>query len=304
MVTLLRPADPEYPRLLRALARPPDLHVRGDIVPDDALAVAIVGSRRATAYGIEAAERLAADLATRGVTVVSGLARGIDTAAHRGAFEAGGRTIAVLGSGIDVMYPPENAALARKIVARGALVSQFPLGTRPDPWNFPQRNHVIAGLSLGVIVVEAAEQSGALITAGLAGDLGREVFAVPGRITSDVSRGTNRLIQDGAKLVQDWPDVVQELPDEWRRLVRGAAAIADRYKPDERGDDGLVLALLTPDEPRHIEELIERSGLPASRVGRSLVALQIGGRVRELGGQRWVSLTPRPRRPDGEGLGS
>ncbi len=268
-------------------------------MPDDALAVAIVGSRRATPYGIEVAGRLAADLASRGVTIVSGLARGIDTAAHRGALDAGGRTLAVLGSGIDVVYPAENGPLAADIATHGAVISQFPRGTVPSPWNFPKRNEVIAGLTLGVVVVEAAERSGALITAGLAGDLGREVFAVPGRVTSDVGRGVNRLIQDGAKLVQDWVDIVQELPEQWRRLIRGAVDIADADAPADQSDDGVVLALLTPDEPWQIEQLIERSGLPASRVGASLVALEIGGRVRQLGGQRWVSVAARPRRTDG-----
>src|SRR6266446_10588581 len=178
----LRPGDPHYPALLGAISSAPALFVRGELHADDALAVAIVGSRRATPYGIAAAEQLASDLAARGVTIVSGLARGIDTAAHRGALRVGGRSIAVLGSGVDVVYPPENARLADEIVARGALVSQFAPGTPPLPHHFPTRNAVIAGLSLAVVVVEAAERSGSLITARLAAELGREVLATPGRV--------------------------------------------------------------------------------------------------------------------------
>src|SRR5213593_4070047 len=209
---LLTPGDPRYPALLGVIASPPSVHVRGAIVAADGLAIAIVGSRRASTYGLEVAERLAFDLAARGVTIVSGLARGIDTAAHRGALAAGGRTIAVLGCGIDVVYPPENRALARAIEAQGALVSQFAPGMPALPGHFPARNRTLAGLALGVVVVEAADRSGALITAGFAGDLGREVFAVPGRITSPTSAGANRLIQDGAKLVTCWQDIVSELP--------------------------------------------------------------------------------------------
>src|SRR5712692_8771917 len=201
MATVLTPDDPSYPALLGAITSPPTLWVRGELHSADALAVAIVGSRRSTPYGVEVAENLASELAARDVTIVSGLARGIDAAAHRGALGAGGRTVAVLGNGLDVIYPPENRGLAIEIERAGALVSQFPPGTLPLPHNFPTRNRTLAGLALGVVVVEAAERSGALITAGFAADLGREVFAVPGRITSEASRGANRLIQDGVKLV-------------------------------------------------------------------------------------------------------
>lgn len=297
---LLRPSDSGYPPLLVALATPPELHVRGALVREDALAIAIVGSRRATTYGISQAERLAADLAMRGVTIVSGLARGVDTAAHRGALAAGGRTIAVLGTGVDIVYPPENAALAAEIVERGALVSQFPPGTPPMPWNFPIRNLVIAGLSLGVLVVEAAEKSGALITARLAGEIGREVFAIPGRITSDLSRGPHGLLQDGAKLVQEWTDVVQELPEAWRQLVgAGADGVGDPNRPASLGDEGRrtdqVMSLLRSDEPRHIDDLIERSGCSPARLAADLLALELEGRARQLTGQRWVAV-PFPMR--------
>jgi DNA processing protein len=292
---LLTPGDPGYPSLLGVTAAPPRLYVRGALVEGDALAIAIVGSRHATPYGIEAAERLASDLAARGVTIVSGLARGIDTAAHRGALAAGGRTIAVFGSGVDVVYPPENRRLAEDIERRGALVSQFPPGDQPLAWHFPERNRTIAGLALGVLVVEAAERSGALITAGFAGDLGREVFAVPGRITGEASRGANGLIQDGAKLVQDWTDIVQELPEVWRRSL-GERLAGDAAPPSVDGEAARVLALLRPDEPLHIEQLISQGGLDPGRVGAMLVTLEIEGRVRQIEGQRWLRTIPRARR--------
>jgi len=219
---LLTPGDPRYPALLGVIASPPSVHVRGAIVAADGLAIAIVGSRRASTYGLEVAERLAFDLAARGVTIVSGLARGIDAAAHRGALAADGRTIAVLGCGIDVVYPPENARLMRQVEERGAVLSQFPPGTPPLPYNFPTRNRTLAGLALGVVVVEAGERSGALVTAGYAGDLGREVFAVPGRITAEESRGTNALLRDGG--TGHWP-ASPWVSSSWRRAsARGRSS--------------------------------------------------------------------------------
>jgi len=296
-VTPLQPDAPGYPALLRAVPSPPALWVRGALAADDALAVAIVGARRATPYGLATAERVAAELAARGVTIVSGFARGIDSAAHRGALEAGGRTLAVLGCGVDVVYPPENRALVRAIEARGALLSQFAPGTPALAGHFPARNRTLAGLALGVLVVEAAERSGALITAGFAGDLGREVFAIPGRITSALSAGTHRLIQDGAKLVSCWQDIVSELSEPWRRAVRSSVVHdAAQAAPEVASDEGAMLALLTPDEPQHIEELIARSGLAAARAATALVALELQGWVRQLAGQRWVSLTVGARR--------
>jgi DNA processing protein len=295
MSDVLTPGDPGYPANLAPLSPAPTLHVAGTILEDDALAVAIVGSRHATAYGLEIAERLASELASRGVTIVSGMARGVDTAAHRGALAAGGRTLAVLGCGIDVVYPPENTRLADDIQRHGALVSQFPPGTPPMPWHFPERNRTLAGLALGVVVVEAAERSGALITAGLAAEFGREVFAVPGRITAETSRGTNRLLQDGAKLVLDWTDIVQELPEAWRRALRDReAGVAE--PPSLDTDVARVLALLQPDEPAHIEDLITRGGMNAGMLGATLVALEIEGRARQIEGQRWIAVIPRARR--------
>lgn len=293
----LEPRDPGYPALLRPVPSPPALWVRGALAAEDALAIAVVGARRASPYGLEVAERLATELAARGVTIVSGLARGIDAAAHRGALAAGGRTLAVLGCGIDVVYPPEHRALAAAIEARGALVSQFPPGMPALPGHFPARNRTLAGLALGVLVIEAAERSGALITAGFGGDLGREVFAVPGRITSELAAGTNRLIQDGAKLITCWQDVVSELPESWRRAVRGVVVSARAPAPPEaERDEGRMLALLTPDEPRHIEALIARGGLTPARTAAALVALELGGWARQLAGQRWVSVMTGARR--------
>lgn len=296
-ITHLVPSDPHYPALLAPIPSPPSLDVRGTLEPGDALAIAIVGSRQATAYGLEVAETLAAELAARGVTIVSGLARGIDTAAHRGALEAGGRTLAVLGHGIAQVYPPENRALADAIAGRGALLSQFPPTIGPLPHHFPARNRTLAGLALGVVVVEAAERSGALITAGLAGDLGREVFAVPGRITSPASRGTNGLIRDGAMLVEHWTDIVAELGEPWRSMIDGAhAAAVEAARPAPGSDEAQMLELLSVDEAQHIERLIARAGVDAARAGTALIALELAGWARQLAGQRWVTTGARARR--------
>ncbi len=293
-------ADARFPsRLAEVPGAPATLHVRGALVGADALAVAIVGSRRATPYGLEVAETLAADLAARGVTIVSGLARGIDSAAHRGALRVGGRTLAVLGSGVDVIYPPENRRLAAEIAERGALISQFAPGTPPLPQNFPTRNEVIAGLSLAVVVVEAAEKSGSLITARLAAELGREVLAVPGRITAPESRGANRLIQDGAHVAMGWEDVVAVLPERWKSCVLAERALAGHAAAE--GDDGAskrsgagaassqLLALLGED-PIDIDHVIERSGLAAGRVSAALLELELEGRVRQIEGKRFVRV--------------
>jgi DNA processing protein len=289
-IAVIARANDDYPLHLRAVpASPPTLYVCGRIVPDDALAVAVVGARRATPYGLDVAEQLGFALAARGVTVISGLARGIDSAAHRGALASGGRTIAVLGSGVDVIYPPENRRLAGEIAARGALVSQFPPGTPPLPYQFPERNRVIAAMSLAVVVVEAAEKSGALITAGCGAELGREVLAVPGRITSPESRGAHRLIQDGAGLVQDVDDVIRALPARWQACVKAPArGTAERAAPQPGlGDGGRVLDVLG-DEPVTIDDVIERSGLSPGRATALLLELELAGRVRQIGGKQFV----------------
>ncbi len=293
----LVPTDPRYPALLASISSPPEIDVRGTLEPGDALAIAIVGSRQATAYGVEVAETLAADLAARGVTIVSGLARGIDAAAHRGALAAGGRTLAVLGHGIAHVYPPENRGLAEAIVEHGALLSQFPPTIGPLAYHFPARNRTLAGLALGVVVVEAAERSGALITAGLAGDLGREVFAVPGRITSAASRGTNGLIRDGARLVGHWSDIVAELGESWRRVIEGAPTSTSQLaQPAPGSDEARILELLSVDESQHIERLIARAGVDAARTGTALIGLELAGWARQLAGQRWVATGARARR--------
>jgi len=285
--------DTAYPANLREIQAPPErLYVRGSLAEGDALAIAVVGSRAATSYGLAVAERLGADLAARGVTVVSGLARGIDSAAHRGALRAGGRTIAVMGSGVDVIYPPENRRLAGEIEESGALVSQFEPGTRPLAGYFPARNRVIAGLSLGVVVVEAAEKSGSLITAGLAGELGREIMAVPGPLTSPQSVGAHRLIQDGAALIQGWEDVVSQLPLRWRDRVRALPLSAEAHAGSPREDDtdtGLLLRSIG-EEPVGIDAIIERSGMAVGRASALLVALEVEGRIRQLDGKRFVQV--------------
>jgi DNA processing protein len=287
---VLEPCHPDYPAPLRALATPPRLWIRGRWLPDDTLAIAIVGARRPSDYGLVVAERLAFDLAARGVTVVSGLARGIDTAAHRGALAAGGRTVAVLGCGLDVLYPPENRALAEQVATSGAVVTQFPPGTPPLPAHFPARNRVLAALALGVVVVEASERSGALITAGHAADLGREVFAVPGKITAETSRGPHGLIRDGATLVRDWHDIVQELPEPWRRAVRPPRRSLDGGPPPTTdAEETRVLTLLRADEPQHIDDLAVRGGLSPARTAAALMALELAGLARRLDGQRWIA---------------
>ena len=299
----------DFPRALRDVAgMPPALYVRGEIRDGDALAVAVVGARLATPYGVEMAERLAGDLARRGVTIVSGLARGIDTAAHRGALRAGGRTIAVLGCGVDVTYPRENARLAAEVAERGALVSEFPPGTPPLAPNFPRRNRVIAGLALGVVVVEAAARSGSAITAGWAADLGREVMAVPGRATSEMSRGCHALIKDGATLVESWEDVAGQLPSPWRdRLGEPAPAAsapgagdADGPRENDRALDGGAgehrddiarLLRAIGEDPVSIEEIIEGSGVASGRAAALLLTLELEGRVRQLAGKRFVRFS-------------
>ena len=300
MPRALTRVDVGYPaRLAEVPDAPATLHVRGALVDADALAVAIVGSRRATPYGLEVAETLAADLAARGVTIVSGLARGIDSAAHRGALRVGGRTLAVLGSGVDVIYPRENRRLADEIAARGALLSQFAPGTPPLPQNFPTRNQVIAALSLAVVVVEAAEKSGSLITARLAAELGREVLAVPGRITALESHGANRLIQDGAHVAMGWEDVVAVLPERWKTEVvsdrvlaarLAAKGDADASNTSEVGPAGRQLLALLGEDPVDIDQVIERSGLGAGRVSAALLDLELEGRVRQIEGKRFVRV--------------
>ncbi len=279
-VHLLTISSEDYPSLLRQIFDPPPLlFLRGELTKEDSSALAIVGSRLATVYGRLVTERLAFQLAKRGITIVSGLARGIDSAAHQGALKAGGRTLAVLGCGVDVIYPPENKGLMEQIMARGAVISEFPLGTPPEPGNFPQRNRLISGLSLGVIVVEASERSGALITAQCALDQGREVFAIPGNINVRTSKGTNKLIKEGAKLVAGIEDILEEL---------GMASGPSDYSPPQlEGDEATVFELLSS-EPVHVDRIIRQTGYSSSRVLSLLLSLELKGLVRQLSGKQFV----------------
>lgn len=275
--------DPDYPKRLQEIpSTPPVLYIRGRLEPGDEAAVAIVGARHATAYGESVARELAVELARRGLTIVSGLARGIDAAAHRGALEAGGRTLAVLGNGLDQTYPPEHRGLANEVAAHGALMSEFPLGTSPLRLHFPRRNRIISGLSLGVIVVEAGVGSGALITAHHGLEQGREVFAVPGRVHARYSEGCNRLIKAGAKLVESWEDVLSELAPQLRR--RSPKRVAAPSPPALPAAEQQVFDILA-EGPLHIDELIIRADLASGRVASALVGLEMKGLVRQLTGK-------------------
>jgi DNA processing protein len=278
--------DEEYPALLREIPDPPlYLVARGERL-ENVPAIAIVGARHATPYGVEVATRLAEDLAYAGVTIVSGLARGIDGAAHAGALRGGGHTVAVLGSGIDVIYPAEHAALAEAVARAGTLVSELPPGTPPLAEHFPQRNRIIAGMTHGTIVVEAADRSGSHITARLALDRGREVFAVPGRIDSPLSAGPHRLIQEGAKLVGDVDDVLAEIAPALR--ARGLTPVSRRPigaapRGTDAHDDEPLLPLLAAG-PVPVDELIRMSGLPAGQVLTRILELELRGLVVQLPG--------------------
>lgn len=275
--------DADYPSRLQQIASaPPVLYIRGTLEPGDETAVAIVGARHATAYGETMARELAAALARRGLTIVSGLARGIDAAAHRGALEGGGRTVAVLGSGLDQIYPAEHRGLADQVAAAGAVISEFPLGTAPLRLHFPRRNRIISGLSLGVIVVEAGVGSGALITAHHALEQGREVFAVPGRVHARYSEGCNRLIKAGAKLVETWEDVLSELVPHLKR--RRERRLDVPPPPALTQEERCVFDLLA-DGPLHIDALIVRAGLAGGRVASALVGLEMKGAIRQLSGK-------------------
>ena len=282
--------DPQYPVRLKEIPFPPPLiFVKGEIKPEDALALAMVGTRQASFQGKQTCRSLAKELARRGVTVVSGLARGIDTAAHQGALEAGGRTLAVLGCGLDVVYPPENRELYARIPASGALVTEYPLGTPPEAHNFPRRNRLISGLSLGVLVVEAALRSGALITARCAMDQGREVLAVPGPVNAPTSQGPHQLIQEGAKLIQNVDDILAELPKTGAPGKKSVAVPDEPFGPRPvlfRVDDPLLPFLGA--EPLQLEELVQACRLPAPEVMSRLTLLELQGLVRELPGKCFV----------------
>ena len=293
--------DGSYPSLLREIADPPiTLYVKGDWQACFASpCVAVIGSRMCSTYGENASEMISRDLASRGICVVSGLARGIDTAAHRGAIRGGGKTIAVLGTGIDSVYPKENTRLVKEILeSGGAVVSQFPLGTPPLKDNFPYRNRIISGLSLGVVIVEATEKSGSLITARLAMEQNREVMAVPGNITSRNSIGTNYLIKSGAKLVQQWQDIVAELPSEIAAEILpptiekangSSKSRQQELAPADLTDtERKIWLLLSADEPVHIDSLLETSTLSFGDLNTALVGLDIRDLIRVLPGKNYA----------------
>lgn len=282
-VAVLTWDSPDYPINLRNIPDPPPvIYVRGELAPEDDWAVAVVGTRRASVYGKEAARQLATDLVHNGVTVVSGLAAGIDSVAHQAALDAGGRTIAVLGSGVDVIYPEQNQRLAGQIMQQGALISEYPLGTRPERSNFPPRNRIISGLSLGVIVAEAGARSGALITADFAAEQGRDVFAVPGSIFQRSCEGANRLIQDGARPVLSVTDVLEEL-----NLAQISQQAEVRAVVPTTETERSVLELLSG-EPTHVDALGRATDMPASTVASTLALLELKGLARQVGGMNYV----------------
>jgi DNA processing protein len=297
--------DARYPELLRGIFDPPVLlFARGNVGLLRGVGFAVVGTRRPTPYGVAVAEKLAGELAQAGLTIVSGMARGIDTAAHKGALAAGGKTVAVLGCGADVVYPSENRRLAAEIVAKGLIVSEFPMGSVAFPQNFPIRNRIIAGMSVGLVVVEGAQYSGSAITAKLAIDQGRDLFAVPGNITNKLSWGPNLLIKQGAKLVQDWNDVIVELPEEVRkRLVdEGRRRILEEgmdfeagEKPEMPGLAGEVgrraLRILKTDEATHLDRLMEQmEECSSSELIAALFELEMGGLVKQMPGKNFVRV--------------
>jgi DNA processing protein len=306
-VSIVTCQDPLYPRdLLNIYDYPPFLYMKGSLCPEE-IGVAIVGSRLASTYGKYVTEKLSRELALKGITVISGLARGIDSAAHRGAIAGKGRTIAVLGSGLDIVYPPENEALAADIAAQGALVTEYPFGTPPNAPNFPARNRLISGISLGVVVVEAGEKSGSLITARIASEQGRSVFAVPGAIESAGSRGTNRLIKQGAKLIENVEDILEEIlpqaglppvvPERPPQFSAAPEAVPDDpetatapFSPIGGGlgeTESKLLSFITR-EPVDVDTLIARSGLTAHEVQSGLLVLALGGIIRQLPGKMFL----------------
>jgi len=281
-VSILTVGDQSYPRnLLQIYDHPPLLYVRGKLREKDSLGVAIVGSRKGSPYGRVVTKRICKELSSAGVTVVSGMARGIDTIAHLGALEAGGRTIAVLGCGVDIVYPPENKKVFFDIIDHGAVVSEFPLSTPPEGKNFPRRNRIISGLSLGVVIVEATADSGSLITAFHALEQGRDVFAVPGNVDVATSQGTNRLIKQGAKLVEGVHDIMTEIFPQYE----GNAL--DEEPPVLSDAEKNVFQLLSH-TPMHIDEISRMSQMEINRVSIILLDLELKGLVSQLGGKMFV----------------
>jgi len=283
--------DTEYPaRLKEIYDYPPVIYIKGELMLQDEWCIAVVGTRRATVYGRQVTEEIVADLARNKITVVSGLARGIDTVAHRSALESGGRTVAVFACGVDTIYPGENAGLARSIINNGALISEYPLGAKPRPDNFPRRNRIMSGMSLGVLVVEADETSGAIITARMALEQNREVFAIPGSILSPVSRGTNGLIQEGAKLVRSCTDILEEL-----NLTASVHQMEMKEIIPTTETESRILKQLSA-EPTHIDHVCRNSGLPIATVSSNLAIMELKGLVRQVSAMNYV--TAREARQD------
>jgi DNA processing protein len=290
-VTVLTLLDETYPSLLKEIDQaPPVIYVKGALTPADDFAVAMVGTRRVTAYGQQVARDTSTYLAGHGLTIVSGMARGVDALAHQHALQAGGRTIAVLGCGVDVVYPPEHRKLAEAIAENGAIISDYPMGTQPEGINFPPRNRIIAGLSLATIVVEAGERSGALITADFAVEQGRDVFAVPGNVFSPASRGTNRLIQKGAYAMVSPQDVLD---------VLDLAQVED-YKDARRAlpadtTEAKILQVMDY-EPIHVDEICHEVDLPVEKVSAALTMMELKGMVQHVGGMRYAAIREMTRK--------
>ena len=287
--------DAEYPAGLKNIFDPPrEIFVRGNILAEDDNAVAIVGTRTPTHYGLKQCEKLSYDLAIRGITIVSGMARGIDSAAHRGAIKAGGRTIAVLGSGFNYIYPPENKRLSEEIANSSAVISEFPPDTRPYKNNFPKRNRIISGMSKGVLVIEAAVRSGSLITANFALEEGREVFALPGRVDSEKSVGTNQLIKEGAKLVESFEDILEELKRviKIREITENPARQARRQEPSGAalsiGPDEKAVFDILNDEPMPIDEISQNLKLSPADISKILLGLELKRLVKVLPGNNFI----------------
>ncbi len=293
---LLNWTEPDYPATLRQIYDPPVLlYVRGDPAVLNLPSIGMVGTRRPTLYGTQMAERLGRETAARGLVVVSGMARGIDAISHHGAMAVNGRAVGVLGTGVDVCYPKENKKLYEKVLERGAIISEFPLGTHPAPENFPMRNRIVAGMPLGVLVVEGAQYSGSLITARLAMEFGREVFAVLGNVTQPVSFAPNLLIKQGAKLVTNGDDVVEELPTP----IRAALVRAEAPEAEQRNllaaaclntSEKKIYDVLSTDEPKHIDDILDQSGLNSSDVLATLFDLEMKGVVRQLPGKQFSKV--------------
>jgi DNA processing protein len=275
--------DSEYPaRLKEIYDYPPLIYVKGELIPQDEWCLAVVGTRRATVYGRQVTEEMVEDLSRNKITVVSGLARGIDTVAHRRTLEAGGRTVAIFACGLDTIYPGENAGLAKNITSQGALISEYPLGVKPRPDNFPRRNRIMSGMSLGVLVIEADEVSGAMITAHMALEQNREVFAIPGSILSPMSRGTNSLIQEGAKLVRSCTDILEEL-----NMTVSDHQIEMKEIEPASDIEALMLQQLSA-EPTHIDQVCRACGLPISTVSSTLAIMELKGMVRQVSSMNYV----------------